>query len=218
MDTTPAVTYVGIDVAAKTLAVVVLAPRGGRRPGRHGGQRRRRLAGADGPPAGRRPRPGRDPADHGGDRQLLGRGGHRPDGRRLGGVRRQPGQRARLRPGDDAAGQTDAVDAGGAGRLRARPDAARLEPPPPEVRALQLLVRQRDDLVQLQTATRNRQHALAQLPAGPAEVAAPAERQVLAVLAEQIAGSRRSSSGGRARRPSSRRTSPGWRRSRGSGR
>ncbi len=59
-------------------------------------------------------------------------------------------------------------------------------PPPPEVQALQLLVRQRDDLVAVQTATRNRQHALAQLPAVPAEIQAPLTA-LLTVLAEQIA-------------------------------
>ncbi|HEX5502068.1 MAG TPA: transposase, partial [Thermomicrobiales bacterium] len=50
-----------------------------------------------------------------------------------------------------------------------------------------LLLRQRDDLVALQTGTRNRQHALAQLPAVPARVRAPLVA-VLTVLREQIAG------------------------------
>src|SRR5437762_3065381 len=41
------------------------------------------------------------------------------------------------------------------------------QPPEAEIVALQLLVRQRDDLVALRTQTRNRQHALAQLPQVP---------------------------------------------------
>jgi transposase len=82
--------------------------------------------------------------------------------------------------------KTDAVDAAGLAAYGRDLRPARWSPPPPEVRELQLLVRQRDDLVALQTATRNRRHALAQLPAVPAEVTAPAEA-VLAVLAEQIA-------------------------------
>ena len=81
--------------------------------------------------------------------------------------------------------KTDAVDAGvlaADGRdLRPAPGT----PPPPDVQALQLLLRQRDDLVALQTETRNRQHALAQLPAVPEDARAPLAA-VLAVLAEQI--------------------------------
>jgi transposase len=60
------------------------------------------------------------------------------------------------------------------------------QPPEAEVVALQLLVRQRDDLVAMRTQTRNRQHALAQLPQVPRAV----QRQIealLAVLSEQIA-------------------------------
>jgi transposase len=53
------------------------------------------------------------------------------------------------------------------------------------VQALQLLLRQRDDLVALQTQTRNRRHALAQLPDVPAEAPAPVAA-LLAVLAAQI--------------------------------
>ena len=82
--------------------------------------------------------------------------------------------------------KTDAVDAAVLAAYGRDLRPAAWSPPPPEVQALQLLVRQRDDLVALQTATRNRQHALAQLPAVPAEVLEPAEA-VLAVLAEQIA-------------------------------
>ena len=82
--------------------------------------------------------------------------------------------------------KTDAVDAAGLAAYGRDLRPAAWSPPPPEVHELQLLVRQRDDLVALQTATRNRQHALAQLPSVPAEVLEPAEA-VLAVLAEQIA-------------------------------
>ena len=82
--------------------------------------------------------------------------------------------------------KTDAVDAGMLAAYGRDLRPAAWTPPPPEVRELQLLVRQRDDLVALQTQTRNRQHALARLPAVPAEVLTPAEA-VLAVLAEQIA-------------------------------
>src|SRR5262249_35454719 len=41
------------------------------------------------------------------------------------------------------------------------------QPPEAEVVALQLLVRQRDDLVAMRVQTRNRQHALTQLPGVP---------------------------------------------------
>jgi transposase len=82
--------------------------------------------------------------------------------------------------------KTDAVDAAtlaAYGRdLRPAPWA----PAPAEVQALQLLVRQRDDLVALQTETRNRQHALSTLPAVP-EAARAALAAVLATLREQIA-------------------------------
>jgi transposase len=59
-------------------------------------------------------------------------------------------------------------------------------PPPAEVTALQLLIRQRDDLVTLRTETRNRQHALAQLPVRPQAVEEPLAA-VLRVVEEQIA-------------------------------
>jgi transposase len=81
---------------------------------------------------------------------------------------------------------TDAVDAAVLAAYGRDLRPAAWTPPPPEVRELRLLVRQRDDLVALRTQTRNRQHALAQLPAVPAAVLAPAEA-VLAVLAEPIA-------------------------------
>jgi transposase len=82
--------------------------------------------------------------------------------------------------------KTDAVDAAMLAAYGRDLRPAPWGPPPPEVRELQLRVRQRDDLVALQTQTRNRQHALAQLPRVPDEVTGPAEA-VLAVLAEQIA-------------------------------
>jgi transposase len=82
--------------------------------------------------------------------------------------------------------KTDAVDAAALAAYGRDLKPAAWTPPPGEVRELQLLVRQRDDLVALRTATRNRRHALAQLPAVPAEVLEPAAA-VLAVLDEQIA-------------------------------
>jgi len=81
--------------------------------------------------------------------------------------------------------KTDAVDAAVLAAYGRDLQPVPWTPPPPEVQALQLLVRQRDDLIALQTATRNRQHALAQLPSVPAEVLAPAAA-VLMVLTEQI--------------------------------
>jgi transposase len=59
-------------------------------------------------------------------------------------------------------------------------------PPEAEIVALQLLVRQRDDLVAMRVQTRNRQHALAQLPAVPPAVRQQVE-SLLAILSEQIA-------------------------------
>lgn len=88
--------------------------------------------------------------------------------------------RARLRRA-----KTDAVDAAllAAYGWDLRP--APWVPAPAEVRALRLLIRQRDDLVAMQTETRNRQHALGKLPATPAE-AGVALAAVAAVLREQI--------------------------------
>ena len=89
--------------------------------------------------------------------------------------------RARLRRA-----KTDAVDAAvlaAYGRdLRPSPWA----PPPAEVAELQLLLRERDDLVAMRTQVTNRRHALAQLPARPPEAAGPLAA-VLATLEEQIA-------------------------------
>ena len=81
--------------------------------------------------------------------------------------------------------KTDAVDAAMLAAYGRDLTPAAWTPPPPEVQARQVLLRQRDDLVAVQTATRNRQHALAQLPTVPAEVQAPLVA-LLALLAEQI--------------------------------
>lgn len=89
--------------------------------------------------------------------------------------------RARLRRA-----KTDAVDAAVLAAYGRDLQPASWTPPPPEVQALQLLLRQRDDLVALRTQTRNRQHALAQLPDVPAE-AQEAPTALLALLAEQLA-------------------------------
>jgi transposase len=82
--------------------------------------------------------------------------------------------------------KTDAVDAAvlaAYGRdLRPTP----WTPAPAEVQTLQLLLRQRDDLIALQTETRNRQHALRALPAVPDTVQASITT-LLTVLADQIA-------------------------------
>jgi transposase len=88
--------------------------------------------------------------------------------------------RARLRRA-----KTDAVDAAVLAQYGRDLRPAAWAPPPAEVQALQLLLRQRDDLVALQTQTRNRRHALAQLPDVPAEALAPVAA-LLAVLAAQI--------------------------------
>ena len=82
--------------------------------------------------------------------------------------------------------KTDARDAALLVDYGRRQSPARWCPPPPAITALQLLLRQRDDLVAMRTQTRNRQHALAQLPALPAAVATPLTA-VLRVLEEQIA-------------------------------
>lgn len=58
-------------------------------------------------------------------------------------------------------------------------------PPPAEVGALQLLLRQRDDPQQVRVETRNRQHALARLPAAPAAVHGSWEA-LLAVIDVQL--------------------------------
>lgn len=82
--------------------------------------------------------------------------------------------------------KTDAVDAGMLAAYGRDLKPAAWTPPPPAVQALQLLVGQRDDLVAMETATRNRQHALAQFPEVPTEAQTPLVA-VLTVLTEQIA-------------------------------
>lgn len=89
--------------------------------------------------------------------------------------------RARLRRA-----KTDALDAALLVDYARRQQPARWSPPPPEIDALQLLLRQRDDLVAMRTQTRNRQHALAQLPRVPVEAQQPLVA-LAQVLAEQIA-------------------------------
>jgi transposase len=89
--------------------------------------------------------------------------------------------RARLRRA-----KTDALDAALLVDYARRQQPARWTPPPPEIDALQLLLRQRDDLVAMRTQTRNRQHALAQLPTVPVEAQQPLVA-LARVLAEQIA-------------------------------
>ncbi|HEU5330675.1 MAG: IS110 family transposase [Thermomicrobiales bacterium] len=83
--------------------------------------------------------------------------------------------------------KTDAVDAATLAAYGRDLRPAPWSPAPADVQTLQLLIRQRDDLIALQTETRNRQHALDQLPAVPEVVRAPLAA-VLAVLREQIAG------------------------------
>lgn len=89
--------------------------------------------------------------------------------------------RARLRRA-----KTDAVDAAVLAAYGRDLHPAPWTPAPPEVQTLQLLIRQRDDLLVMQTETRNRQHALSQLPAVPEAVRAPLAA-LLALLQEQIA-------------------------------
>jgi transposase len=82
--------------------------------------------------------------------------------------------------------KTDAVDALVLAQYGRDLRPARWTPPPAEVQQLQLLLRQRDDLVAMRVQTTNRLHALAQWPALPADLADPL-RAVLAVVEEQVA-------------------------------
>jgi transposase len=82
--------------------------------------------------------------------------------------------------------KTDAVDAAALAAYGRDLRPAPWTPAPAEVQALQLLVRQRDDLVAMRTEARNRQHALARLPHVPEAARAPLAA-LLAVLQEQIA-------------------------------
>lgn len=81
--------------------------------------------------------------------------------------------------------KTDALDAALLVDYARRQQPARWSPPPPEIDALQLLLRQRDDLVAMRTQTRNRQHALAQLPTVPVEAQQPLVA-LAQVLTDQI--------------------------------
>lgn len=82
--------------------------------------------------------------------------------------------------------KTDAVDALVLAQYGRDLAPARWTPPPAEVQQLQLLLRQRDDLVAMRVQATNRLHALAQWPELPADLADPL-RAVLAVLREQVA-------------------------------
>jgi transposase len=82
--------------------------------------------------------------------------------------------------------KTDAVDALVLAQYGRDLAPARWTPPPAAVQALQLLIRQRDDLVAMRTQTTNRLHALAQWPDLPPDLADPL-RAVLAVVQEQVA-------------------------------
>jgi transposase len=89
--------------------------------------------------------------------------------------------RARLRRA-----KTDAIDAALIADFGHRMEPERWSPPPPEIAALQLLLRQRDDLIGMRTQARNRQHALAHLPQATAAITAPLQA-VAQVVEEQIA-------------------------------
>ena len=82
--------------------------------------------------------------------------------------------------------KTDAVDAAGLAAYGRDLQPPRWQPAPAEVQTLQLLIRQRDDLIAVQTETRNRQHALGKLPGVTAAVRAPLDA-LRTVLREQIA-------------------------------
>jgi transposase len=82
--------------------------------------------------------------------------------------------------------KTDAVDARVLAQYGRDLRPARWTPPPAEIQQLQLLLRQRDDLVAMRVQTTNRLHALAQWPDLPADLADPL-RAVLAVVREQVA-------------------------------
>jgi transposase len=181
-----AATYVGIDVAAETLAVAWLVPGVAAAPAEtvpNTAAGWRQLA------------------------QLLRRQGAQPEGALL--VMEATGSywigaatalhqagwavavvspasarhyaRARLRRA-----KTDAVDALILAQYGRDLGPARWTPPPAEVQLLQLLLRQRDDLVAMRTQTTNRLHALAQWPDLPADLADPL-RAVLATVEAQIA-------------------------------
>lgn len=95
-------------------------------------------------------------------------------------------QSASSRPAVCAPSKTDAIDAALLADDGRAMQPAIWSPLPAEVTALQLLLRQRDDLVTLRTETRNRRHALAQLPIQPQAVEEPLTA-VLRVVEDQIA-------------------------------
>ncbi len=184
-----ALTYVGIDVAARTLAVVVLppgAPLDQRVPAREeantaaGWQAlRTHLADVGATPAGTRLVLEATGSYWVGLATDLTDAGWTVSVVPPASVRYYA--QARLRRA-----KTDAVDAHVLATYGRDLHPAPWTPPPAELRALQLLLRQRDDLVALRTQTSNRQHALAQLPTVPAEVQRPLAA-LRAVLDEQLA-------------------------------
>lgn len=179
-------TLVGIDVAAETLAVVILAGDGPPGPAETvanapaGWQRvRTALEQRGAPPAATRLVLEATGSYWVGAATALTAAGWAVSVVSPASVRHYA--RARLRRA-----KTDAVDAAvlAAYGRDLRPAAWR--PPAAEVAELQLLLRARDDLVATRTETTNRQHALAQLPVVPAAVAGPLAA-VVAVLNEQVA-------------------------------
>ncbi len=186
MTATVVTTYVGIDIAAKTLAVVLHAP--GQPPTAArtldntpaGWQALAAwLVAAAAPPAATRLILEATGAYWPGVAAALTAAGWAVSVVGPGSVRAYA--HARLRRA-----KTDAVDAALLAAYGRALEPPVWVPPPAEVQALQLLVRQRDDLVAMQTQTRNRQHALAQLPAVPA-AASGALAALAALLREQIA-------------------------------
>lgn len=186
MAETVATTYVGIDIAAKTLAVVLHAP--ARPPtaartldnGPVGWQALADWLVAEGAaPAATRLVLEATGAYWPGVAATLTAAGWAVSVVGPGSVRAYA--HARLRRA-----KTDAVDAAPLAAYGRALEPPVWVPPPAEVQALQLLVRQRDDLVAMQTQARNRQHALDQLPAVPA-AASGALAALAALLREQIA-------------------------------
>jgi len=82
--------------------------------------------------------------------------------------------------------KTDAVDAALIADFGHRMTPERWSPPPPEITALQLLLRERDDLVAIRTQLSNQRHAMAHLPQGAAALGT-ARAAVAQVVEEQIA-------------------------------
>jgi transposase len=82
--------------------------------------------------------------------------------------------------------KTDAVDAALIADFGHRMTPERWSPPPPEITALQLLLRERDDLIAIRTQLSNQRHAMAHLPQG-ASALGMARGVVAQVVEEQIA-------------------------------